>query len=116
VFPNRPAPAELPRLCLGQCRGLQGGRNRRGGDGACAYKTLKESCRVILQGALRANGLPDTSYELNAAVRAVLDTDHAEKRWLRGEDIFAQVPQVSPNNAQAEKLIAFVAANIAPTL
>lgn len=80
------------------------------------YKTIKEGARVMLQAALRANGLPDTSYELNAALRAVLDTDHAEKRWLRGEDIFAQVPQVSPNNAQAEKLIAWVAANIAPTL
>lgn len=81
-----------------------------------SYQGLKDGCRVILKAALRMRGLSDANYEMNAAVRAVLEAEHAEKRWLRGEDIFAQLPQVSPNNAQAEKLVAWVAANIAPTL
>ena len=61
------------------------------------YGDLRNSWRLILQAALRLNGLPDTNYELNAALSLVLDTDEAEKRWLRGENIFANLKPLSPN-------------------
>jgi len=65
---------------------------------------------------LRLNGLPDTHYELNAALQVVMDTDNAEKRWLRGENIFAGLPVVSPNTPEVEQVLALIAERIGPTL
>jgi hypothetical protein len=41
--------------------------------------------------ALAASGLPADSYELNHAMLVALETPDAEKRWLNGEDVFAEV-------------------------
>jgi Fe-S-cluster containining protein len=81
-----------------------------------AYREVRELCRMILLAAARVNGLTDAGYEMNAAVIAVLGADNAEKRWLRGEDIFAGIPQTSPLSPQDDRKIAFMAASIAPTL
>ena len=90
------------------------------GDGQVAepalYKDLRSACRIILQASLRLNGLPDSHYELNAALDTVLDTPNAEKRWLRGEDVFAAVAKITPNTPEVERMLAVVAVQIGPTL
>ena len=80
------------------------------------YDDLRNSWRMILQAALRLNGLSDTNYELNAALGRVLETEDAEKRWLHGEDIFAGLAIVAPNSHQIEQTLALIAARIGPTL
>jgi len=80
------------------------------------YGDLRSSWRLILQAALRLNGLSDTNYELNAALSLVLDTEDAEKRWLRGEDIFAGLKPLSPNKPEVEQVLALIAHRIGPTL
>jgi Fe-S-cluster containining protein len=84
--------------------------------GPPVYRDMRELCRMILLAAARVQGLPDTGYEMNAAVIQALNTDNAEKRWLRGEDIFAGIPIVSPLSPQADRMVGFMATNIAPTL
>jgi Fe-S-cluster containining protein len=90
------------------------------GDGVVqepvSYKDLRSSCRMILQASLRLNGLPDNQYELNAALCIVLDTENAEKRWLRGENIFAAIPPISPNTPEVEQVLNLIAERIGPTL
>jgi len=44
-----------------------------------------------LAPALSAVGLSADSYELNHGVLVALETPDAEARWLKGEDVFAQV-------------------------
>ena len=80
------------------------------------YDDLRNSWRLILQAALRLNGLPDTHYELNAALGLVLETENAEKRWLGGEDIFAPLKSLPPNRPEIEQILALIAARIGPTL
>ena len=81
-----------------------------------AYNDLRSSCRMILQASLRLNGLPDTHYELNAALGIAMDTDNAEKRWLRGENIFAALPEISPNKPEVERVLALITDRVGPTL
>lgn len=45
--------------------------------------------RILLLGAMRAHGLPDTSYELAGALAIALTTEDAERRWLAGENVLA---------------------------
>lgn len=47
--------------------------------------------RILLFGAARSLGLPDTAYELAGALRVALCEPQAERRWLAGEDVFAGV-------------------------
>ena len=56
-----------------------------------AYFASGATYVLALYAALARAGLPNGSYEFNAAVVRVLDTPDAEKRWLAGEDIFAGV-------------------------
>lgn len=73
-------------------------------------------CRMMLSAALRLAGLDDASYEMNAAVSAVLARPDAERQWLAGTDIFAGLARspAPPSNVRDEiaRMIAFVA----PTL
>jgi Fe-S-cluster containining protein len=80
------------------------------------YNDLRSSCRMILQASLRLNGLPDTHYELNAALQIAMDTDNAEKRWLCGENIFSALPEISPNKPEVEQILALIADRVGPTL
>jgi hypothetical protein len=80
------------------------------------YNDLRNSWRMILQAALRLNGLPDTHYELNAALDVALHTDDAEKRWLRGENIFAGLKPLAPNTPEVEQVLALITARVGPTL
>lgn len=81
-----------------------------------SFGSVKEHCRAILFAALQIQGLPLTLYEMNAAVAVALAEPHAEKRWLRGEDIFAHLPAVSPLKPESVRLVQWLAQNIAPTL
>lgn len=55
--------------------------------------------KLALFAALKAVGLPHRSYELNAALERALETEDAERRWLRGEDPFESLP-VDPTRTQ----------------
>jgi hypothetical protein len=80
------------------------------------YDDLRNSWRLILQAALRLNGLSDAHYELNGALDLVLQTQNAEKRWLGGENIFAPLKALSSNKPEIEQILALIDARIGPTL
>lgn len=54
-----------------------------------AHNLLKGLVDFGLFAALKACGLSHASYELNHAVRIVLEELDTEQRWLNGEDVFA---------------------------
>jgi hypothetical protein len=71
------------------------------------WSTLRNAQVQALMAALTAVELPAESYELNEAVCLALDNPDAETRWLKGEDVFANVstlrigadnPAVTENN------------------
>jgi Fe-S-cluster containining protein len=80
------------------------------------YTPIKDRFRVMLLAAMRANGLPTHFYEMNAAVSVILATDNAEKRWLRGENIFGDLPTLIPPSALIDKMVTGLAEFIAPAL
>jgi len=55
------------------------------------FRRIRSACAQALLAAMRAQGLPLHSYELNHAVVVALDEPDAERRWLGGEDVFAPV-------------------------
>lgn len=68
--------------------------------------------RILLLGAVRAAGLPDTSYELSGALRVALTLPDAEHRWLSGETVFAGVletPRPPSTQAFVERTAGLVA-------
>jgi hypothetical protein len=46
---------------------------------------------MVIAAGLRHAKFPYQGYEMNAALHRALQTDHAEQRWLSGEDIFAGI-------------------------
>lgn len=46
---------------------------------------------VIFRGAFKKAGFPLHSYELNDGIEVALSVDDADRRWLAGEDVFANV-------------------------
>lgn len=83
-----------------------------------AYNGLRNLCRMILKAAAQAAGLSTHAYELNrSALVTILAQDNAEKRWLRGEDVLAElaiVPSATPPEIAAN--IDQIAARVAPAL
>ena len=51
------------------------------------------NAHVILLGALAAVGLPTEAFELSGALDVALAEPDAERRWLAGEAIFANLPR-----------------------
>jgi Fe-S-cluster containining protein len=80
------------------------------------YTSLKDHFRIILLTAMRANGLPLVFYEMNAAVTAALRIENAEKRWLRGEPIFADLRTITPLSPKTEQVVNWLVQNVAPTV
>ena len=72
--------------------------------------------RMMLKAAMRLNGLDDQTYEMTAAVAAVLRQDNAEARWLGGEPVFAAVKPDPPIPPNFDLAIGRMAAFVAPTL
>ncbi len=56
-----------------------------------ASEAVRDWLAVALATALRATGLPTRSYELTAAVAALLADPGIEARWYAGDDALAQV-------------------------
>jgi len=61
-----------------------------------AQEAIRDWLAVALWTAQRVNGLPTRSYELTAAVAALLADPGIEARWYAGDDALAQV---SPGDA-----------------
>ena len=80
------------------------------------YGGVKEHCRIILLAAMKIHGLPLVFYEMNAAVAAIARVPNAEKRWLRGENVFGDLRTITPIKPDAARTVDFLAQNIAPTL
>lgn len=80
-----------------------------------AYAGLRNIVKAMCLTAMRLRGLPETGYELNSALSAILARDHAEQRWLAGEDIFA-CAKPFPLSSLAQGEVGRMAAYIAPTL
>lgn len=74
------------------------------------------ACRMLMLVALRLAGLKDAVYELNAALAAIFTQENAEARWLKGEDVFADVKVEAPPPPQFEQAIRQMTAYVAPTL
>ncbi len=55
------------------------------------YLMGKSAYSIALAIALKRSRLPHEAYELNAALVRALETEDAERVWLSGEDIFADV-------------------------
>lgn len=68
--------------------------------------------RILLLGAMRAAGRPDTSFELSGALRVALTLPDAERRWLAGEDVFQGV-LVTPRPASTQSFVERTAALVA---
>ena len=73
--------------------------------GSVPHGETARSCKLALFAALKAVGLPHRSYELNAALERALETKDAERRWLRGEDVFAGLPVDPTRNRQVEDIL-----------
>lgn len=57
--------------------------------------------RALLLGAVASVGLKAQTYELSSALAVVLAEPDAERRWLAGEDVLADVPPMQqPPNMQ----------------
>ena len=81
-----------------------------------AWINLLYSQRMMLKAAIRLSGLDDQTYEMTAAVAAILRQDNAETRWLNGEPVFAAVKPDPPIPPQFETGINDMMRYIAPTL
>ena len=55
------------------------------------WTEIRQAHNQAMWAALSASGLPADSYELNHAMLVALETPDAESRWLKGEDVFANV-------------------------
>ena len=71
------------------------------------------NAHVILLGVLHAAGLPDTAYELGAALEIALSDPQCEERWLAGEDVFAALPRDVQRPADVEHATRQLAAALA---
>ena len=72
--------------------------------------------RMFLKAALRLVGLDDQTYEMTAAVAVALREPNAEKRWLNGEKIFAQIKGDPPIPPQFDVAISQMVAHVAPSI
>ncbi len=61
---------------------------------------------IAMLAALDNNDLDDNSYELIEALNAVLGTEAAEEKWLRGEDVFGSVAVSIPRPTELNERIA----------
>lgn len=75
------------------------------------YLDHARNCRIPLQAALVAHGLPQDSYELSAGLQAALGTD-AEARWLKGDDPFAGIARAPADPDSLARAIVTVAAEV----
>jgi Fe-S-cluster containining protein len=82
------------------------------------HNDLRNLCRMILLAAMKAAGFAIHAYELRGeGLAAILAQDNAEKRWLRNEDVLAELEIIPPDiPADIQDKIDRMAAAIAPAL
>jgi Fe-S-cluster containining protein len=71
------------------------------------YLVGRAAYAMVMAAGLQHAGLPHQAYEFTAALWRALETDQAERRWLAGEDIFADIhrdPEDVLSNPQAQLL------------
>jgi Fe-S-cluster containining protein len=66
------------------------------------WSVLRNAHLQALWAGLAAAELPGESYELNHAVMVALETPDAEARWLKGEDVFANVARLRLESAAVQ--------------
>lgn len=72
--------------------------------------------RTIVAAAIRLLKLSPAGYEMNHAVAVALTTDDGERKWLKGEDVFASVAQDTSAAPQFVQSIERLVMRLAPTL
>jgi hypothetical protein len=77
-----------------------------------SYLDHARNCRIPLQAALMAAGLPSATYELSAALVRALEPD-AEARWIAGAPVFAGVAEAPPDPAALQQAVHTIAAELA---
>jgi Fe-S-cluster containining protein len=65
------------------------------------WTSLRSAHKQALWAALAASKLPSALYEFHHGLRIALETPNAELRWLKGEDIFAEVAREFLGDAAA---------------
>jgi Fe-S-cluster containining protein len=75
------------------------------------YLDHARNCRIPLQAALSAQGLPAASYELSAGLEAAL-APGAEARWLAGEDVFAGITTAPADPAPIAQAVDAIVAEV----
>jgi Fe-S-cluster containining protein len=82
------------------------------------FTNMRTYCHMLMVAALRLAGRSDAMYEMNAAVSRILETPDAERRWLSGDDILADLAQDMPVvpaiEAEIQRLVAFIAPTVSP--
>jgi Fe-S-cluster containining protein len=78
--------------------------------------TMLYTARMMMKAALRLLRLDDDAYEFTPALVVVLNDPTAERRWLKGEKVFAQVKPHPPIPPEFDLAINQMAAHVAPTL
>lgn len=69
------------------------------------HMTYVGNTHVAMLGALRAVGLPSSSYELSSALSLALTVPDAEQRWLSGDNVFRELPE-APRRSPEMDLVA----------
>jgi hypothetical protein len=107
--------ADRPLVCRGMASNAAAACESAFTDGVTNIPTpavlmlLKDAHAYCLTAALHAQGLSTSAYELNNALWVALTTEHAEERWLGGEEVFAGVDKrevaVGPQRQFLEMLV-----------
>ncbi len=65
------------------------------------WTSLRNAQKQALWAALDASNLPSESYDFHHGLRVALENPDGEERWLKGEDLFADVARVRLNDPAA---------------
>jgi Fe-S-cluster containining protein len=68
---------------------------------------------VAVLAALKAVNLPSSAYELSVALSRALSLPDAERRWLSGDNVFQDLPEVPQRSADTELVARRIADEIA---
>ncbi len=73
---------------------------------------LRSGYGAALTAAVQAAGLPTHAYELNGALRVVMERSDAEDIWLQGENVFEGVAIDHGANAEFYRSVDFLVSQV----